>query len=380
LFLFKTLFGEIRFVRIAIFNWRDTRNPAAGGAEAFVQRLSESLISLGHTVTVFSARFPGCEAEETINGVPHIRFGGKYSIYLLAFSCYRKHVRGRFDIIIESINGVPLFLPKFAKEKVYAFIHQLTRENWYSGLPWPLAFAGYHSEDAMLGAYKRLPVMVPSSSTRDDLVALGFGDVGVIYEAADITPPPQDAGVRKEEIPTLVYLGRLALSKRVDHALEALKTIRTRVPRARLWIIGDGPEKNRLQRLTHNLGLEGCVTFFGRVSPEKKAELLARAHLLIVPAVREGWGLVVLEANSCGTPAIGYDVPGLRDSIKSGTNGILVPDGDKASLAERSASLLSEPRSLEELSRKSLFTSKKFTWKRTAESMVSFIELGTRAR
>jgi glycosyltransferase involved in cell wall biosynthesis len=364
-------------VRIAIFNWRDIRNPAAGGAEAFVQRLSESLISLGHAVTVFSARFPGCKPEETINGVPHIRFGGKYSIYLLAFSCYKKHVRGRFDIIIESINGVPLFLPKFAKEKVYAFIHQLTRENWYSGLPWPLAFAGYHAEDAMLGAYRKLPVMVPSSSTRADLIALGFRDVGVIFEAADITPPP-DADAKKEEIPTLVYLGRLTLSKRVDHALEALKMIRARVPRARLWIIGDGPEKNRLQRLTRDIGLDGCVTFFGRVSPQKKAELLTRAHLLIVPAVREGWGLVVLEANSCGTPAIGYDVPGLRDSIKSGTNGILVPDGDKASLAERSASLLSEPRSLEELSKKSSANSKKFTWKRTAESVASFIEHGTR--
>lgn len=365
-------------MRIAIFNWRDIRNPAAGGAEAFVQRLSESLISLGHSVTIFSARFPGCKTEETINGVPHIRFGGKYSIYLLAFSCYRKHVRGRFDIIIESINGVPLFLPKFAKEKVYAFIHQLTRENWYSGLSWPLAFAGYHSEDAMLGTYRRLPVMVPSVSTREDLLALGFGDVGVIYEAADITPPP-DAGVKKEEKPTLVYLGRLTLSKRVDHALEALKMIRARVPWAKLWIIGDGPEKNRLQRLTTRLGLGGCVTFFGRVSPEKKAELLARAHLLIVPAVREGWGLVVLEANSCGTPAIGYDVPGLRDSIKSGTNGILVPDGDVGSLAGQSASLLSEPKKLEELSKKSLITSKKFTWKRTAESVISFIEQGMRA-
>jgi glycosyltransferase involved in cell wall biosynthesis len=358
-------------VRIAIFNWRDVRNPASGGAEAFVQLLSENLLALGHSVTVFSPRFPGSSERETINGVPHVRFGGKYSAYLLAFFCYRKHVLGRFDAIIESVNGVPFFTPLFAREKVFPFIHQLTRENWFSGLALPLAFAGYHLEDRMLRAYRGLPAMVPSDSTRSDLAALGFSDVRVIREAADITPP--GPSVVKEAVPTLAYLGRLTRSKRVGDALAAFESVRKEVPDARLLIAGTGPEMPRLAEKISAGGMGGCVRLLGRVDAAAKADLLRRAHLVLVPAVREGWGLVVLEANACGTPVIGYDVPGLRDSIVNGTNGFLVPDADVKSMAARAVSLLRDPPALAALSGKAALHSQGFSWKKTAESVAAFI-------
>ncbi|NYZ74041.1 glycosyltransferase family 4 protein [Candidatus Micrarchaeota archaeon] len=359
-------------MRIAIFNWRDIRNPAAGGAEAFIQRLSENLILLGHQVTVFCARFHGSAEREDINGVPYVRFGGRYSIYPLSYFCYRKSIQGRFDAIIESINGVPFFTALFSKEKVFTFIHQMTRENWFSDLSTPIAFAAYHMEDHLLRLYKKLPAMVPSESTRKDLLALGFKNVGVIHEAADIIAPGSMA-LKKENDAALIYLGRLTRSKRVDHVIKAFGLIRKRVPQAKLWVVGAGPEMARLTEAVASAGLKDCVTFFGKVSEAKKAELLAKAHLLLLPAVREGWGLVVLEANTCGTPAIGYDVPGLRDSIVDGTNGHLVPDADYASMAERAVSLLLDPAALARLSEKSAAHSKKFTWRKTAESVASFL-------
>jgi glycosyltransferase involved in cell wall biosynthesis len=89
------------------------------------------------------------------------------------------------------------------------------------------------------------------------------------------------------------------------------------MPDAVMWVIGSGPMEDELRRSAP----EGVV-FLGKVSPERKLERLARAHVLIATSVREGWGLVVSEAASVGTPSVTYNVPGLRDSVRA-SNGYL---------------------------------------------------------
>jgi glycosyltransferase involved in cell wall biosynthesis len=350
-------------MRIAFFNWRDIRHPMAGGAEVYVHEILRALAARGHVATLFSSRFPGSAEREVVDGIEHVRFGGRYSMYAKALFCYRRHIRGRYDVIVESINGVPFFTPLFAKERVVPLIHQLTRENWYSALPFPVAFAGYHLEDAMLRLYSRNTAVAVSQSTKSDLERIGFRDVRIIYGAAKAARP---ADLGKEAAPTLIYLGRLTKSKRVNHALRAFSALQKNVPEAKMWVAGSGPEESRLRTLAAELGISRSVQFFGKVSENRKAELLTRAHLVLFPAVREGWGLVVLEANACGTPAIGYDVPGLRDSIRAGINGFLVPDGDYDSIAEKAASLLSEPGRLGSLSASSAAYAKGFSWEKSA--------------
>src|SRR5438093_11194071 len=85
------------------------------------------------------------------------------------------------------------------------------------------------------------------------------------------------------------------------------------------------------------------TTCCGRIPDEAKPSLLRRAHILLAPAVREGWSLAVLEANACGTPAIGYRVPGLQDSIRHEETGFLVPFGNVDELANHAVALLDEP-------------------------------------
>jgi len=87
----------------------------------------------------------------------------------------------------------------------------------------------------------------------------------------------------------------------------------------KLVIAGDGPERSRLEALA---GPD--VIFTGRVSEEEKHRLLCSAWLLLHPALIEGWGIVIVEAAIRGTPAIGFDVPGLRDSVVNGETGLLV--------------------------------------------------------
>lgn len=357
-------------MRVAFFNWRDIKNPLAGGAEVYVHQVLKRLAEQGHKVTLFTSSFPGSASRESIDGVEHIRYGGKFLIYPKSFLCYRKHIRGHYDAIVESINGPPFFTNLFAKEKVIPFIHQLTRENWYSGLPFPLAFAGYHLEDSMLSLYRENPAIVPSSSTKSDLIALGFRDVNVIHGAADIIP----VKAAKSRQKTIIYLGRLTKSKRVDHVLRAFRIISRSEKDSRLLIAGSGPEEKNLVSLAGELGISSQTEFLGRVSDEMKAEVLSKAHLMLFPAVREGWGLVTLEANACGTPVIGYDVHGLRDSIKDGVNGYLVDEGDTNAMAKRAVQLLGDSSALKKLSASSAEYSKTFSWDKSSHEFAAVLE------
>ena len=140
--------------------------------------------------------------------------------------------------------------------------------------------------------------------------------------------------VGKETVPTVVFIGRLSANKRPEHAIRAFGLVRRQMPDAQMWVIGSGPDEARLRQRAGP-----GVTFLGHVPEKEKHERLARAHALVATSVREGWGLVVTEAAASGTVAIGYDVPGLRDSI--GASGGVLTRADPASLATGLVKLLS---------------------------------------
>ena len=101
---------------------------------------------------------------------------------------------------------------------------------------------------------------------------------------------------QKEFEPTIVFLGRLKRHKNPDHALRAFALIKKELPHARMWVIGDGDMLEEVKKERNK-----DVVFYGRIKDEVKYDLLRKAHLLLVPSVREGWGLVVTEANAMGT-------------------------------------------------------------------------------
>lgn len=109
--------------------------------------------------------------------------------------------------------------------------------------------------------------------------------------------------------------------------LQALAQFRRTTGTGTLWLVGTGSEryKRTLLKLAARLKIEGGLVFWGRVSLHEKHRLMAEAHALLMTSVREGWGLVVTEANACGTPAIVYNVPGLRDSVNDQLTGLVVP-------------------------------------------------------
>jgi glycosyltransferase involved in cell wall biosynthesis len=109
------------------------------------------------------------------------------------------------------------------------------------------------------------------------------------------------------------------------------------------------------------------VIFYGHVTNELKFQLLSKAHLVLAPAVREGWSLAVTESNAMGTPVIAYNVPGLRDSVRHGVTGILVKDNSPENLASAALSLLNDRTLLGKYSENALTFSRQFNWDDTAD-------------
>jgi glycosyltransferase involved in cell wall biosynthesis len=347
-------------MRILWFNWRDIQNPEAGGAEVFTHKIMERLAKKGHEMILFTSRFKGCQLNENISGVDIIREGNKYTVYKEAKK-YLEAYEHHYDLIIDEINTRPFLIPKFAREKqVIALIHQLAREFWFYETKFPLNYIGYYYlEKKWLANYKDIVTLAVSESTKIDLEELGFKRVFLVPNGLNVTPL---ANVKEKEAnPTVVFIGRLKKAKLPDHALQAFSIIKREIADAKMWIIGDGYFRKKLESFKMK-----DVTFYGYISNEKKYELLSRAHIVLVPAVREGWGQIVTEANAMSTPAIGYDVPGLRDSIRHGETGITVIEKTPAAMAQQAISLLRDSVRLSEYSRKALEFSRQFSWDDTA--------------
>lgn len=306
-------------MRILILNWKDLAHPKAGGAEVYTQQVARHWVRDGHDVTLFCAAVAGRPGDELVEGVRVVRRGGRFGVYRAARRWYDAHGRGRFDVVIDEVNTRPFLTPRWLHDTpVVALIHQVCKEIWSYEMPWPVAVIGrYWLEPRWLSSYSDVPTLTVSASSEASLRRYGLRNLAVVPEGISARIRPD---VERDEQPTVLFVGRLAGNKRPRDAIEGFRLLRQRLPTAQMWVVGDGPERPSLEAA----GVAG-VTFFGRVDARLRDELMARAHVLVVTSVREGWGLVVDEAATMGTPTIAYDVPGLRDSVVPAGGALVEP-------------------------------------------------------
>lgn len=362
-------------MRILVFNWRDIKNPLAGGAEVLLYEHMKRWAKNGHQVTLFCSAFPNGPKKEEIAGVEVIRAGNKYTVYTEAFLYYKKYFKGNFDVIVESINTIPFFTPLYAKERKIIFIYQLCREIWFYEFPLPLAALGYFLEPLFIKIYKKYQVLTISQSTKQDLIDIGLKEQEIHIISLGIAFQPLAWAPEKKDRPTILYVGRLKRSKRVHHIVRAFSRIKKEVPEAKLWIVGDGdePYKKKLQELVKKSGLSDVI-FWGFMEQEQKLNLMREAWLLVMTSVKEGWGLTVIEANALGTPSVVYDVSGLRDSTKNGYNGLVCQQNTPDSLAETILNLLNDRALYGKLCNNALEWAKNFNWDRSAEVSLQILQ------
>ncbi len=334
-----------------------------GGAEVFTWEIAARLVRQGHNVVLFTSEFPGCKKEEYADEVKIVRAGSRYNVHRQAKQFYETtSAKSRFDVIIDGINTRPFFAPSFARhdEKIIPIIFQLAREYWLYETPLPIGLIGYlFLERIWLRRYKALPTATISRSTQVDLMHMGFEHIFTIPVGTNV--PPRSELPTKELHPIIVFDGRLGRAKRPDHALRAFALVKRIVDDAELWIIGNGPMRKRLQDHSQ----EG-VRFFDTAEHVERIKLVERAWMLVNPSIREGFGLNVINANAVGTPAVGYDVPGLRDSILDHSTGLLVKNGDINQLANALITLIRDRNLRTLLSTNALQHSKHFSWDESA--------------
>jgi glycosyltransferase involved in cell wall biosynthesis len=355
-----------RGLEILVVNWRDTHDPAAGGAETFVHQVARRWATHGHNVTLITSRPSGAPRTELIDGIRVKRLGrlADGSFHALVQREFMR-IRG-VDLVIEAVNTIPFLTPLWRSRlpRTVPLIFQRADDIWDAHYGPIVAAIGKRVERRLLRMYHYAPVLTISESARLDLARSGLSNVTVVEPGID---HPASVGHQKDIAPTFLFVGRLAANKRPDHAVEAFAEIHRELPTSRLWIVGRGPLEAKLRKATPS-----GVEILGFLPRDELHARMGRAHCLLVPSVREGWGLVVVEANAVRTPAVGYDVPGLRDSIRNGKTGKLVTPGDPRAMAAAALELIGDPESYSQICDAAHTWSERFSWDITAERVLAF--------
>ncbi|MFQ5479417.1 MAG: glycosyltransferase family 4 protein [Candidatus Binatia bacterium] len=362
--------------RILLLNERDPANPLAGGAEVHIFEIFGRLVKRGHEVTLLSASFKGSSREDRISGFRVRRLANRYLYYgMVPFAARREAMRGDYDVVVDVLNKLPFLSPWFVPVPCFAVVHHLFGTTAFQQASFPIALVTYLSEKLVPLAYRGVPMLAISPSTKDDLVERGLRP-----EQVWVVPPGLDheAYVAGTELrgrePLILWIGRLEPYKRAGDMLEAMVRILDRVPRARLVVIGAGSAREGLERLVRDKGLQEAVEFAGFISEEDKIDYLQRAAVVVNTSEKEGWGMTVIEGNACGTPNVSTDVPGLRDSVKDGDTGLLFDCGDVGALTECLLRILTDEKLSERLSIKGLEWAARFSWDRVADDALTLLE------
>lgn len=358
-------------MKILFVAWRDLAHPKAGGSEVVVDALANGLLERGHQVTLLCGRPTGPRS------YPVVANGGTYSQYLMAPLRYARRFRD-VDIVVDVVNGMPYFSPLWRRRPRLALVTHVHTRQWARYYPRPVAAAAsvVERQGLRLG-YRRTRFVTISASSAADLAAFGIDPARIHVMTLGSAVDSAIEDVRRSPEPMFLALGRLAPNKRLDLLLDHWAQVSARTG-GRLVIAGEGPERARLAARIHAEPALGQVSLEGRVSEARKAELLRQAWLLVHTAEHEGWGIGIIEAALCGTPALGYDAPGVRDAVQDGATGVLVSDDD--AFADRWVALAGDPEWRQRLGAAAAERAATFTWARTVDQFLEAAEAAIRDR
>jgi glycosyltransferase involved in cell wall biosynthesis len=360
--------------RILICNWRDVTHPWAGGAEMYMHQIARRWVNAGCEVGWLCQRYHGGKRVEVLDGIRIHRVGGRFTLYPFAAFAYLFRLRNRYDAIVDCQNGIPFFTPLYTRKPVTLVVFHLHTDVFRRELPkWLSWFALWLENWLMPRAYSHSPVVTISGSSQADLEARGFARDRISRVIPGVDLPEAGTSVPTSASPLIICLGRLKAYKSVDVLLQAMPEILRRHPDARLAIVGQGPERPKLEQLAWRLGLAASVRFYGYLEKQARDRLLARAWVSVCPSAFEGYGLVCVEANAWGVPVVAASVPGLRDSVRDGVTGVLVPHGDVRRLAGEITGLIDDPARRQAMGNAGRSWAAAHDWQQSAERFLEVV-------
>jgi glycosyltransferase involved in cell wall biosynthesis len=355
--------------RVLIINWRDVSHPWSGGAETYMHEIGRRLLENGMDVGWLTQRHAGSSRSESMDGIHIVRVGGRFTLYPRVALAYLFRLRGRYDVIIDCENGIPFFSPLFARIPKVLLVHHVHREIFRRETHPPIRWLGYWLEGWLMPrVYRNTPVVAVSASTRDDLVGLGFRSerIHIVHNGVVEVPHVQRKPARE---PRILCAGRLTPQKGVDVIIRAMPLVLRALPNAQLDIVGQGPDRTRLERLAWSLKLATHVRFHGYLPGPARDDVAAEAWIAVCPSAFEGWGVSCVEAGARGLPVIASNVNGLRDSVRDGITGLLVPHGDAHELADALVGLLGDPDRRAAMSAAGIEWAAAHSWERSANEL-----------
>jgi glycosyltransferase involved in cell wall biosynthesis len=269
------------------------------------------------------------------DGYEVIRKAGRYMVFPRAAFSERVGWHGDRGAVIEVWNGMPFFSPTWATGPRIAVVHHVHKEMWELTLSARLATLGRTIEERIAPRlYRNTRIVTVSDSTKRELV----DDLGFAAERITVVPNGIDdafgPGLPEADTPLVAAAGRLVPVKRFDLLLDALALAKREIPNLQAVIVGDGYERDALLARRRELDADDWIDMPGRVGFTDLIELYQRAWVLASTSLREGWGMTIIEAAACGTPAVATCVPGHVDSVIDGVTGLLA-DSTPAAIAEQ---------------------------------------------
>jgi glycosyltransferase involved in cell wall biosynthesis len=360
-----------RNTKILVINWQDWKHPLSGGAEVHLREIFKRL-SRFWEIHLLVCSFKGAKDYEFLEGLHIHRVGERNTFnYFVPFAYSRLEREIGFDLVIEDLNKIPFYTRFYSRRKKLAILLHLFGNSIFEETnPFFALYVLLH-EKMIPKLYRGIPFIAISESTKEELVRVGIPeeDIRVIYSGIDTEFFKPS---KKSERPLIVYLNRMRRYKRPDVALKVFKKISENCKDCEFLMVGTGPYLGKVRSLAEKLDID--VNFAGFVDEERKREILSSAWVVINTSAKEGWGLVNMESFACGTPVVGFKVPGIKDSVKDGYNGFLVDDGDIEGMAKRVLEIIRDEKLRLELSKNARSFAEKFTWDKAAEEFRGVIE------
>ena len=347
---------------------RDPMNPRAGGAERTIYEIAMRLTKNGHKITILSGGWNNCKFTQNLQGIEIHRFKTNFGPHL-ALPVFL--VKNHFDIVVNDLgHAVPWFFSTILNKNNIAFFRHLHARSLPGQVPPLLAKLISSIERCYFIIYHDVIFVTESTTSRDDLLKLGIRHNRIVMNPPGVNTTLFRPGT-KTNYPSVVYFGGMRKYKRPQEALFLFHALLRKFHDLRLIIIGTGPEEFRMKRLASDLNIQEYSEFKGRLSTEQLAATVASAWINIHTSITEGWGLSIIEASATGTPTVAYDVPGVKDVIEDGKNGIKVEDCNREALANAALKILSDPAGWWS---SSIDVAKKYSWDKTADIWEKLIQ------
>lgn len=358
------LAAEAGLHRIHVLAWRDLADVEAGGSEIHASMVASRWADAGIDVTMRTSYAQGAPPEAVRDGYKVVRRAGRYLVFPRAVAAEIAGRHGRRDGLVEIWNGVPFFSPLWARGPRVTWLHHVHEDMWPLVLPPGLARAGQLLERRLAPPfYRRTRIVTLSESSKEHLV----DRLRLPAENVHVVPPGIDGRFRTGEPeaadPTVLAVGRLMPSKAFDTLISAVDEVRRRIP-VRLRIVGEGYERDALERQIAALGAEEWCELVGRVDDDELVRHYQEAWVVASTSRSEGWGMTLTEAAACGTPAVATRIPGHRDAVRDGVGGVLVDSDDE--FVDALAKLLTDDVFRARLGEGAQRTAQELTWDRTA--------------